>query len=122
VLVVPGLAGGPHNVDVIFNGSDKYGPSSNSTAFNVGKTKLFPDDIKVVDIGNGTVVVVVPNNATGNVTIKVEDKEFNAIVVNGTAVVNLDDVTPGEHEIEVIYSGDENYEGASVNSTAVAPK
>ena len=122
ILVVPGLSVGPHSVDVIFDGSDKYEPNSNSTQFNVAKDKLSPDDIKVIDKGNGTVVVVVPNNATGNVTVKVGDKEFNATVVNGTAVVELDNVTPGEHEIEVIYSGDDNYDNATVNSTVVVPK
>ena len=122
ILVVPGLSVGPHSVDVIFDGSDKYEPNSNSTQFNVAKDKLSPDDIKVIDKGNNTVVVVVPNNATGNVTVKVGDKEFNAAVVNGTAVVELDNVTPGEHEIEVIYSGDDNYDNATVNSTVVVPK
>ena len=122
ILVVPGLSVGPHSVDVIFDGSDKYEPNSNSTQFNVAKDKLSPDDIKVIDKGNNTVVVVVPNNATGNVTVKVGDKEFNATVVNGTAVVELDNVTPGEHEIEVIYSGDDNYDNVTVNSTVVVPK
>ena len=122
ILVVPGLSVGPHSVDVIFDGSDKYEPNSNSTQFNVAKDKLSPDDIKVIDKGNNTVVVVVPNNATGNVTVKVGDKEFNAAVVNGTAVVELDNVTPGEHEIEVIYSGDDNYDNVTVNSTVVVPK
>ena len=45
--------------------------------------------MKIIDQGNGTVVVVVGDNATGNVTVKVGDKEFNATVVNGTAVLML---------------------------------
>ena len=121
-LVVPDLDVGPHTVDVIFDGCKKYEPSDNSTTFNVNKVKTTESEIKVVNQGNGTVVVVVPNNATGNVTVKVGDKEFNATVVNGTAVVQLENVTPGTHEVEVIYSGDDNYDNITSKANVTAPK
>ena len=70
----------------------------------------------VIDYGNGTVVVVVGDNATGNVTIKVGDHEYNATVVNGTAVVTIDNETPGTHEVEVIYSGDGNHTNSTITT------
>jgi hypothetical protein len=79
-------------------------------------------DVNVVDYGNGTVVVVVGDNATGNVTVKVGDKEFNATVVNGTAVVELGNLTPGENTVKVIYSGDATHNSTVVNATVVGPK
>lgn len=48
----------------------------------------------VVDLGNGTIVVNVPEDATGNVTVKVDGKTYSAEVVNGTAVINLENATP----------------------------
>ena len=51
-------------------------------------------------------MVVVPENATGNITIMVGDKNYTAPIVNGTAVVNVDNSTPGTDDVEVIYSGD----------------
>ena len=82
-------------VEAKYNGDDKYASSNNSTGLEVAKVKVAPEDIKVVDQGNGTVVVVVPENATGNITIKVGDKNYTAPIVNGTAVINVDNSTPG---------------------------
>ena len=84
-------------------------------------TKTTVDPV-IIDNGNGTVVVVIGDNATGNVTIKVDGKEFNATVVNGTAVINITNVTPGDHEVEVIYSGDGNHTGSNITTNITAPK
>ena len=122
VLVVPDLDAGNYTVEAKYNGDDKYESSTYSTALEVAKEILTPEDVKVIDQGNGTVVVVVPENATGNVTVKVGDKEYNATVVNGTAVITLDNSTPGTHEVEVIYSGDDNHDGVGVKANVTAPK
>jgi len=120
ILVVRDLPAGEYTVQVTYNGDGKYETSNNSTTFKVNKVDA--DDIKVIDQGNGTVVVVVPGNGTGNVTIKVGNDTYNATVINGTAVVNLTNVTPGEHNITVIYSGDENHTNATVDATVTIPK
>lgn len=119
ILVVPGLKVGNYTVDVKYLGDRKYESSTNATKFTVNKIKS--DDITVVDQGNGTVVVVVPGNATGNVTIVVENQTFTGPVVNGTVIINLTNVTPGEHNITVIYSGDENHTSEIINTTVTIP-
>ena len=43
-------------------------------------------------------------------------------IVNGTAVVTVDNSTPGTHDVEVIYSGDDNNEGTSTSSKVTVPK
>jgi hypothetical protein len=106
-LPVYGLKVGNYTVDVKYLGDNRYNPSTNATKFAVNKVTT--DEIYVVDQGNGTVVVIVPGNATGNVTIVVENQTFNGTVINGTAIINLTNVTPGTHNITVIYSGDETY-------------
>ncbi|WP_133241952.1 Ig-like domain-containing protein, partial [Methanobrevibacter thaueri] len=119
VLVVKDLKVDNYTVKVTYNGDGKYLPNNNETTFKVSKADS--DDIKVIDQGNGTVVITVPGE-DGNVTVKVGNETYNVTVVNGTAVVTLNNVTPGEHEIEVIYSGDENHNGTSTNSTVSIPK
>ena len=119
VLVVKDLKVGTYTVKVTYNGDGKYLSSNNETTFKV--SKVDSDDIKVVDQGNGTVVITVPGE-DGNVTVKVGNETFNATVVNGTAIVTLNNVTPGEHEIEVIYSGDGNHTNATANATVNVPK
>ena len=61
-------------------------------------------------------MVVVGDNATGNVTVKVDVEVYNA-VVNGTAVVTIDNnVTPGTHEVEIVYSGDDTHNATSTTT------
>ena len=107
---------------LVYSGDDKYAPNSTSTEIEVSKDAIDPDAIKVIDQGNGTVAVVVPENATGNITVKVGNDTFTAPIEDGVATITLTNVTPGEHSVEVIYSGDDNYDGVSTNATVTAPK
>ena len=121
VVTAENVSDGDHTIAVEYLGDKNY--SANHTVSNMtvqkAKSETKPS---VIDYGNGTVVVVVGDNATGNVTIKIGDKEFNATVVNGTAVVTIDNVTPGTHEVEVIYSGDGNHTGSNITTNITAPK
>ena len=121
-VVVPGLEAGNHTVEVAYSGDDKYAPNSTSAEVEVSKDAMDSDDIKVIDQGNGTVVVVVPEDATGNVTITVDGKPYTAEIVNGTAVVTIDDLPQGTHDVNVTYSGDDNYDGITTSSTITTPK
>ena len=120
-IIVPDVHVGEHEVQVTYNGDDKYMPANTTTSLTVKPAETSPDDIKVVDQGNGTVVITVPGKE-GNVTVKIGDETYNATVVNGTAVVTLTNATPGVHEIDVAYSGDENHTGASTKANVTIPK
>ena len=59
---------------------------------------------------NGTSVVIpFPKDATGNVTININGKDYNGTIINGTVIVNINDLPDGEYDAIVIYSGDGNY-------------
>ena len=110
------LTAGDKTATVTFYGDGNYNVRTMEVNFTV--SKLDPTEgIDVIDQGNGTVVVVVPGNATGNVTIVVGNDTYNATVINGTAVVNITNITAGVHNITVIYSGDENHTNATINTT-----
>ena len=118
---ITGLKAGEYDVTATYIGSYKYLANNTDSHISIEHVKVTPE-IVVVDQGNGTVVVVVGDNATGNVTIKVGDKEFNGTVVNGTAVVTLENVTPGTQNITVVYGGDDKYANTTLNATATIPK
>uniref|UniRef100_UPI00261147FE Ig-like domain repeat protein n=1 Tax=uncultured Methanobrevibacter sp. TaxID=253161 RepID=UPI00261147FE len=121
-IPISNLTAGDKSLVVEYSGDDNYASNYTVSNFKVDEAKVVPD-MRVIDYGNGTVVVVVGDNATGNVTVKVGDKEYNATVVNGTAVVQLDgNVTPGTHEVEVIYSGDATHEASNATAEITAPK
>ena len=122
IVTVDNLTAGDHTIAVVYTGDDNFTGTYSIGNLTVEKAKEVPD-MKVIDYGNGTVVVVVGDNASGNVTIKVGDKEYNATVVNGTAVVQLDgNVTPGTHEVDVIYSGDDTHKASNTTAEITAPK
>ena len=121
-VIVPDLKAGNHTVDVKYDGDAKYAPSNSSTDLEVAKAVVLPDDIKVVDQGNGTVVVVVPEGATGDVTVKVGNDTYTAPINNGIATIELTNATPGDSTIEVAYSGDENHTAANTTGSVTVPK
>ena len=94
-------------------------PSDNSTEFEVLKKDA---DMKVTDLGNSSVLVELPDDATGNVTIILGNDTYVAEVNNGSAIVDLVNATPGVHNITVIYSGDDAYNPNTQNASVVIPK
>ena len=119
-IIVPGLTVGNKTVNVTYNGNYKYLSNRTSADFTVGK--INETGIKVIDQGNSTVVIVVGDNATGNVIIKEGNNTYFANVTNGTAVITLVNSTPGEHNITVIYSGDDTHSNSTVNDTVTIPR
>ena len=100
-------------------GDDKYENSSLTKSFKV------TEGVKLDINGTGnssTLVITVPGNETGgNVTVYVDGKNFTANVTNGTAIINLTNVTPGKQDIQVIYV-DANGTSSETNGTINVPK
>ena len=114
------LTAGDKTATVRFYGDDNFNETTMDVNFKVSKLDT---NMRVIDNGNGTVMVIVPDNATGNVTVKLGDKKYNATIVNGTAIVNMDDVPSGKYNVTVSYPGDDRYNNATVNaSIEIKPK
>ena len=100
-ILAPGIKAGEHDAVVKYLGNDKYLPSNNTFSFVVEE----PIEIDMTGAGNSSQVVVkLPENGTENVTVLVDGKEVPVSFVNGTAVANLTNTTPGEHNVTVIYT------------------
>jgi hypothetical protein len=119
ILVISGLPKGTYTVKVTYNGNYKYLKSTNATTFVVSQKDT---EMSVADQGNGTVKVYVSDNATGNVTVKVGNDTYTVEVIDGVATVNLDNTSAGVHDIEVIYSGDDDHTSKTVKSSVSIPK
>lgn len=69
---------------------------------------------------NGTSIVIpFPKDATGNVTVNINGKEYNGTVINGEVIVNIDDLPDGEYDAIVSYSGDGNYSTSEKTVTII---
>ena len=111
-LIVSDLTAGKYDVVVKYSGDINYGTSKNITSFNVGKIAKYDVDVDVSKVQSGenaTITVILPKDATGNVTIIVANKKYNVTVVNGTAKIITDVLDDGTYDVVVYYSGDDKY-------------
>ena len=60
-------------------------------------------------------IILSNNNTTGNVTTTVGGKKYTADIKSGYANITISDLTVGNYSFNIIYSGDDNYNG--VNGT-----
>ena len=111
-LIVSDLPVGKYDIVVKYSGDANYGASTNITSFNVGKIAKYDIDVDISRVQSGenaTITVSLPKDATGNVTIIIGNKMYNATVVNGTAKITTDVLDNGTYNVVVSYSGDNNY-------------
>ena len=118
-LTLSGLASGSYDVVAKFNGDDKYLASEASAKFNV--TKLASTiDIAVdnINVGEDAVIgVALPEDATGEVIISVNGKNYTVMTKYGMASVTISDLANGTYSVDVFYNGDDIYAPIK-NSTA----
>ena len=111
----PGLAVGNYTAYVRFDGDERYGSLSNNTTFQVTRIVdyefIAEAEITPFDEQPVLVYIELPEFATGNVTITINDTTFNATVEDGEAIIVIDDFLDiGEYlDVEVAYSGDDIY-------------
>ena len=110
---------GNFNVEVIYNGDNKYCKATNTTLFNasrVNSTVII--DVNSTEVGKSVVIVVyVPNDAAGKVIIMVDGNTYDKIVDGGKAVFNVDGLAKGNYTVAANFiPRDEKYNGNS-NST-----
>ena len=55
------------------------------------------------------ITITLPFDAKGNVTLTVDGKAVTAEVINGQATFNLENLSMGEHDVLVNYTGDDKY-------------
>ncbi len=100
VFTLSNLTVGEHTLDLTYQG-DK--PFETAATITVGPKISSLDDLTT---GDNTISLNLPSDATGNMTIRVDDNDPVVVeVVNGTASYDLNNLSAGEHEISVAYEG-----------------
>ena len=118
-LNLSGLASGSYDVVAKFNGDDKYLASEDSAKFNVTKLAstidIAVDNIKVGE--DAVIGVALPEDATGEVIISVNGKNYTVMTKYGMASVTISDLANGTYSVDAFYNGDDIYAPIK-NSTA----
>ena len=116
---ISALNASKYNVSVVYGGDGIYLGCSANTTFTVSKKSdydLIVDVPKDVVIGkNATIKVTLPNNASGNITVKLGNKTY--IAKNNIVNISTDNLKAGNYEIITTYEGDNNHVAKSKNST-----
>ncbi len=113
-VTIPGTYSyGNHTASVSLTGDTKYEDVSASVNFTVNKAD--PSGEVKIDIGDvsygddATFEVTLPDDAGGNVTVSVGDKNYTGDVKDGKATVNVPNLSAGNNTVSVTYSGDDKY-------------
>ena len=91
--------------------------SNDLTTLNI--TQCAPEVIVVVNPKNiiygmdTNITVTLPGDATGLINITYDNIPYSGKLVNGTVDIIVPNIEPGEHNLTVRYSGDNNYKNAT---------
>lgn len=66
-------------------------------------------DIDIAADENAEILISLPNNATGTITVKLGDFSYVASLSNGSCMIVLPKLQPGNYSSKITYSGDGNY-------------
>ena len=112
------LAAGTYAFAAAWAGDDNYNIVTENGDFKVNKIdSSVAVNVNNIKVGEElTITVNVPFDATGDVTVSVDGKEYNVAIENGKAVKTIADLKANVYTVTVKYSGDNNY-NANQNTT-----
>ena len=126
IIPVEDLPAGDYDVTVDYSGDDNYSPTTGSGSFTVDKIDSILD-VDTEDISYGddeTIEITLPEDATGTVNVTVTgdngvSETFIDVPVgeDGTVSIPLENLPAGNYEVNVAYSGDNNYNAENASST-----
>ncbi|WP_400222638.1 right-handed parallel beta-helix repeat-containing protein [Methanobrevibacter smithii] len=116
---------GDYEVTVIYNGNAKYNSTNITETFSIGKISDYNVTLNTTDVvagENSTLVIILPEDATGVVNVTVGKDSYKANVTGGVASVKINSLIAGDYKVNVTYSGDKTYEVSNnVFNLAVNP-
>ncbi len=116
------LKSGKYEIEVVYSGDDRFASSNTKTTFSVLKIKDYTMDIKTEVNGNNVKITVsLPKDSTGNVTIRIGEKNYTVPINEGKAILNLRNLNSGEFNVLAYYPGDDKYD-KNMNQTNIMIK
>ena len=106
------LPAGNYTIPVEYLGDNDFNGNATEITFKIADPEspdvniMIPSDIKAGDNVNVSVEI---QNATGNVTAIIDGKETTMPLTDGIASIPLENITSGNHNIVVIFEGDETH-------------
>ena len=110
------ITSGVHFYEIKFLGDEKYTAFTKSGLFNVTYNMNVGVDYAKYGFEN-KISVELPKDATGEVTLSINNENITAQLINGKANFTLPDLDVGEYNLTVSYEGDEKYYAQNITDT-----
>ena len=108
------LPAGLYNFSATWAGNDNYNGTNISSGFKINKIDstiaINVEDIKVGE--NATIIVNLDSDATGNVTITLDNQNYTVAINEGQTIKVIGGLKAGTYDVFVKYIGDNNYNSA----------
>ena len=118
------LAAGTYAFAAVWAGDDNYNIVTENGDFKVNKIdSSVAVNVNNIKVGEElTITVNVPSDATGDVTVSVDGKEYKVAIENGKAVKTISGLKADDYTVTVKYAGDNNYNAAVAASSFTVSK
>ena len=118
------LAAGTYAFAAAWAGDDNYNAVTENGDFKVNKIdSSVAVNVNNIKVGEElTITVNVPSDATGDVTVSVDGKEYKVAIENGKAVKTISGLKADDYTVTVKYAGDNNYNAAVATSSFTVSK
>ena len=112
------LAAGTYAFAAAWAGDDNYNIVTENGDFKVNKVdSSVAVNVNNIKVGEElTITVNVPSDATGDVTVSVDGKEYKVAIENGKAVKTISGIKADDYTVTVKYAGDNNYNEATADA------
>lgn len=118
IFVTDSLNAGSYTLRAFYT-NEHFSSASKSSSFTIGKvdSTLSFNISNVIAGEDASITVHLSANATGEVTFILDGNAVVKKVINSTAVLEIPNISGAEHKIKIIYGGDGNYNGKSINDS-----
>ena len=125
-MVIDGFVEGNNIIKIIYSGDNRY---VNKTIDRIVTAEKFEVDLNnylIFTPPSGNVVASytfnLPTDVMGNVSVNINGKNYSQSLINGIAVINIDDLAPDKYNAIIYYSGDDKYNPNIINTSFTIPK
>ena len=115
---------GTYPVFAVYNGNENYTTVNATGEFEVKPLASWvsgsADDIYVGE--NAIINLSVTPNATGNITVTIENLNYTTNIINGKAQLTIPGLKAGQKQVQITYNGDNIYQPSQNTTTFTVKK
>ena len=124
VINLSSTRSGINKINITYSGDNNYHSSSKIINITVLKWDISSNEMNISVTNHTTPVftITLPINTTGQITVKINNKEHTIGLIGGIATLKISNLIPGNYRATVTYLGDDIYNPISTDVMFSVPK